>query len=322
MNPLLGFIEPRNRTQQQMDAHARALSQRVSFSLPHATLNKGEKIILTDVWKHPDVMADIGMEFTGFHQLTGSCVGASTGDAIFTLSGIQRLLADTPTVAFIPWWPFSYGRCRDNEGDSGQGEGAVDSIMGKTLVDEGVFDINQPGLPKFSTDDGFYLTSQLEMQWSDGRRIDQKWKDVAKKFPLGSAATLNNVQDILTGIVNGYPCLNGCSQYIGNGGVKGSGSDAYVAGRYDGSGGHSTCYLGAWNHPNDGMLYLYSNQWPTSTYPKDPAGGGRCCVWTPESEVQKLFSQFGGGDGETMALSHLTYLPAQPRVREILTWEM
>jgi hypothetical protein len=73
-----------------------------------------------------------------------------------------------------------------------------------------------------------------------------------------------------------------------------------------------------WNHPNDGRLFLYSNQWPTSTYPKDPAGAGRCCVWIPESEMTKLFTQYGGDNGETVALSHLNYFPAQPSVLDLL----
>lgn len=313
----LGWIEPAARTQDQTDAHAKALAAMPRFAIgPGAatTLQKGEKLMLTDFWKDPEVVADVGFEFDGFHQLTGSCVGASAGNAIFTLAAVQRNLTSGATRAFCPWWPFFYGRTRYNEGDRGQGEGAIDSVMGETLRHEGVFDINQAGLPKFQTDDGLYLTSKLELQWSDGGRIDPKWGQVAKEFPVGGAAPLSNPGEIVTAIINGYPVLYGCSNYIGNGSIKGSGDLAYVRGVYDGRGGHSTCFLGAWNHPNDGMLYLYSNQWPVGTYPKDPAGAGRCCCWTPESEVDKVFNRFGGDGGETMALSHLNYFPAQPAV--------
>ena len=309
--PPLGFIEPKDRTQDQHDAHARALAKQVAFGLAPPSVGP-VKVMLTDFWKNPTVIADAGMEFTGFHQLTGSCVGASAGNAIFTLAAVQRLLAENPTKAFIPWWPFPYGRTRYNEGDRGQGEGAVDSVMGQTLHGEGVFEITQTGLPQFKTDDGFYLTSSLEYQWSDGARIDPKWGAIAKANPVGGVAPLSSPADIKAAILNGYPVLDGCSMYCGNGSIAGSGDNAYVRGHYDGRGGHSTCFLGYWDHPNDGPLYLYSNQWPSSTYPKDPAGAGRCCVWMPESEVQKLFSQLGGDGGETMALSHLNYFPAQP----------
>ncbi len=75
--------------------------------------------------------------------------------------------------------------------------------------------------------------------------------------------------------------------------------------------------MGVWHHPTDGYLYLYWNQWPTSTYPKDPAGGVRCSVWLPESEVDKLF-RTGGSGGETMALSHAPAFPVQ--IDKILNW--
>lgn len=311
----LGWIAPEDRTDAQHKAHANALARMPVFAIPGHTDPSGPvKVMLTDLWKNSLVTADIGMEYIGFHQLTGSCVGVSAGNAVATLSFAQRLLAVNPTKAMIPWWPFFYGRTRYNEGDRGQGEGAVDSVMGQTLKTEGTFDITQPGLPTFKTDDGLYLTSQLEYQWSDGARIDGKWGPIAKQFPVGTVAPLQSPQDIKAAVINGYPVLYGCSMFIGHGSVKGSGSNAYVAGRYDGSGGHSTCFLGYWDHPTDGPLYLYSNQWPTQTYPQDPAGAGRCCVWTPEAEVQKVFDRYGGDGGETMALSHLNYFPAQPAV--------
>ncbi len=314
--PPLGWIAPQDRTQAQMDAHTRAVGRRVNFALAPQTFPKGTKIILTDFWKHPLCAADMGMEFTGFHQLTGSCVGVSAGDAVCTLSCVQRLLTQGATKAMIPWWGYFYGRTRYNEGDRGQGEGAVDSVMGETLGKEGVFSITEAGLPQFKTDDGMYITSSQELQWSDGASIDSKWITLGKQYPVGGIATLNDVAGIKAAVTNGYPVLDGCDNYVGNGSIKGSGADAYVTGHYDGAGGHSTCILGYMEHPNDGPLYLYSNQWPTSTYPKDPAGAGRCCVWITEAEMGKLF-RTGGSGGETMALSRLSWFPAQP---ELLDW--
>lgn len=312
-----GWIPPALRTQKQQDAAARALSQHVAFALPPVRLAKGEKVLLTDLWSDQDIVADIGQPFTGFHQLTGSCVGASSGNAQASLSFVQRKLTAGTTKAFVPWWPQAYGRTRLNEGDRGQGEGAVDSVMGQTLCREGTYGITEvQGLPQFKTDDGLYLTEQIEMQWSDGAGPASRQLSVAGAHLLGSAATLNTPDDVETAIVNGYPVLDGCALFAGHGSITGSGDTAYVRGKYDGRGGHSTCFLGAWHHPNDGRLFLYSNQWPTSTYPRDPAGGGRCCVWLPESELTRvLFSGVGGGGGgETMALSHLSYFPAQPVV--------
>ncbi len=309
--PLLGWISPRFRTQAQMAP----LNTR--YLLAHVP-PRGVKVILTSLWADPDCVADMGREFIGFHQLTGSCVGVSSGDAICTLSCVQRKLGTSPTKAFIPFWPFPYGRTRANEGDRGQGEGAVDSVMGETLAKEGSFDWSSDGLPKYKSDDGLYLTSQEELKWSDGNSIATQWMTLAKDHLLGVKAVLNSPEDVKAAVCNGYPVLDGCDRYVGNGSIKGSGDSAYVVGHYDGSGGHSTCILGYWDHPTDGPLYLYSNQWPTSTYPKDPAGGGRCCVWIPESEMTKLFHT-GGSGGESMALSHQNWFPAQP---SLLDWYM
>lgn len=314
----LGYILPRDRTQAQHDAHAKALATMPRFAVLGNAPTGPVKVDLTQSWKTPEVIADVGMEFTGFGQYTGSCVGVSAGNLVATLSFIQRAFLQSPTKALIPWWGFFYGRTRYNEGDRGQGEGAVDSVMGETLVKEGVFDITQPGLPQFTKTgpDGLWLSQSIELTWSDGSRIDQKWIDLGKQHPVGTMATLNNTNDVKTSVINGYPVINGCEMFVGNGSIKGSGDNAYVGGHYDGRGGHSTCILGYWDHPNDGPLFLYSNQWPTSTYPKDPAGAGRCCVWITEAEHAKLFSQYGGGNGETMAASHLNYFPAQPAVFE------
>ncbi len=140
-----------------------------------------------------------------------------------------------------------------------------------------------------------------------------KWGTLAKDFPVGTVAPLSSVADIKAAILNGYPVLDGCDNFMGRGSIKGSGSNAYTVGHYDGRGGHSTCYIAYWDHPTDGPLFGYWNQWDGSTYPKDPAGLPRCATWTPESEVAKLF-RTGGDKGETMALSHLNYFPAQPAV--------
>lgn len=311
MNPLLGWISPENRTQGQMDAHEAAVKSFVRFAMEPVKTDGPVKVMLTDHWKDPLVIADIGYAFTGFRQLSGSCVGVSTGDAVFTLGSVQRALMDSPTKAFVPWWPFMYGTCRYNEGDRGQGEGAVDSVMAQTLIKNGVMPYDQAtGVPQFDKSDGFALTENEEMTYSNGQYSgNTQFASIAAKYPVGSAAPLSSVQDIKTAILNGYPVLDGCDYYIGNGSISGD----VAIGNYDGRGGHSTCYLGYWDHPNQGPLYLYSNQWSGSTYPQDGSGRGRCTVWVKEANVATLFRN-GGSGGETIALSHLTYFPAQPAV--------
>lgn len=305
----LGWIPPEDRTKEINDAVGVAQSNFLKMALARPTLPKGTKILLSDFWVRPEVVSDLdGVIFTGFKQNTGACVGVSDGDAVFTLSAIQRCIADNPTKAFLPWWPTSYGRSRALAGIRGRGEGSVDSIMGHQMVVEGIDD--QPQL-KFTTNDGFEISANDEMAWSDGNStlVTSRLTE-AKQFPLGGLAAVEDVDGIAANIINGYPILDGCNNYMGSAKVN---SEGIAIATYNGRGGHSTTFLGYWEHADLGPLYLYHNQWSGNTYPTDQTGKPRCSAWALESEVKKLFTN-GGNNGETMALSHLKYFPAQPKV--------
>ncbi len=310
-----GWVTPAARTPDQHAAHSRALAVRAAFSLTYAAPPVGTKIILSSLWADPLCVADMGATFTGFRQLTGSCVGVSAGNAAVTLSCVQRKLAAGATKAMIPFWGYDYGKTRHDEGDRGQGEGAIDSVMFESMK-SGVLDSKEPGLPTFDTSDGWALSSSQEMAWSDGgSQTVTKWAGAANKYPLGSAATLSSTDDIIAAILNGYPVLDGCDKYVGNGNLQGG----VCLGQYDGNGGHSTTLEGYWNHESLGELILYGNQWAGSTYPEDGSGKRRCSVWMKRASVDRLW-QLGGSGGETAALSHLTYLPAQPEVLNPDLW--
>lgn len=247
-----------------------------------------------------------------------NCVGVSEGNAVSTLSAIQRCIADSPTKAMIPWWGFPYGRSRFKSGMRTRGEGSITSIMGAILRDEGCFAINEEGFRTaiaFTKSDGWAVPSSVELQWSDGdETLVTQYLGLAKQFPVGSVSPCNSIDDVIAGILNGYPCLNGCNYYMGSGHLNNAG---IAIGSYNGRGGHATTYEGYWEHETLGPLVLYRNQWSNSTYPQDSTGKPRCSVWAPESEANRLF-QLGGNNGETMILSHLNYHPVQ--VDKILSY--
>jgi hypothetical protein len=307
----------RDRTNDQLDVHAANLATMQplrSYGLPTPTLAAGDKVCLYSAWKDPAVVADVGFVFPRFHQISGSCIGAGGGQALFSLIATQRLLSNGATKAFLPFWPFDYGRCRYNEGDRGQGEGAMGSSFAATVVSEGVLDATTQGLPQFQNNDGLVLTNSLEMQWSDGgSNLVTQWLPAAKIHPVGSAAPCHNVADVKAAILNGYPCTFACDDYIGNASVQGSGTDAAVIGFWNGNGGHQQSVHAVWANPTFGDLYWVQNNWPGSTYPSDPAGGPVCGCWVTEARVTAAFNL----DAEVYALSHLNWFPAQPAV---LTW--
>lgn len=320
--PPLGFIEPKDRTAVQEAAHSASLSTMRAFTLAPRTLAVGEKVILTDFLKAPEVQADMGMLFPGFRQLTGSCVGVTEGEITAVLSAVQRMVGDAPTKAFIPWWPYAYGMTRYNEGDRGQGEGAVSSVMGQTLEKDGTFAREEKsGLPQWDTRDGLCLTSKVEYQWSDGgSRVVQDCVPIGRTHKFGTRGPVYDTQAVQTAVVNGYPVANGCAYYIGSASIRGTGNTAYARGKFDGRGGHETSFIGVWNHPNDGILFGYWNHWDASTYPADPAGLPRCACWTPESEVARMMRAGWDGinPGEAFAVSHVDYFPAQ--ADKIINW--
>lgn len=309
--PPLGWVPPKDRTAEQENAHYDAMGKMTRFAAPFTRLAKGEKIILARLWADPRVTQDVGgFTFNRFHQLTGSCVGASFGTALFSLIATQRCIATDPTKAFVPFWPFNYGRGRLLAGFRGQGEGSIDSVEAQQVQKEGVIDAATPNLPKFVDQDGLVISSKNEMLWSDGK-TGAPLVEAAKVHPLGTAAAVNDSDGVYGGIVNGYPYVFGCDNYVPNGHIAGSGADAYVTGGFGSRGGHSTGIGGVWEHPNDGTLFLYQNNWPRSVYPSDPNNlTPPCSLWLTEKELNRTWAQLSGKN-EGFLLSHLTWFPAQ-----------
>ncbi len=307
--PPLGWIEPKDRTP-EIEANHEAIRSRMPRFAIAGPLPRGPvKVLLTDAWKAPPVVADVGFVFPRFHQLTGSCVGAGGGQALFTLIAVQRLLATSPTKAFIPWWPFSYGRSRFRLGDTSPGEGSLGSTFAEAVTKDGVMTAAESGLPQFTNNDGLILTERLEMEWSDGdSQTVMKWIDVAKKHPLGTAAEMKSPADMKAAILNGYPGTFACNNYIGRASVQGSGDSAAVVGRWDGNGGHQQSFHGYWDNPTLGPLFWIHNNWPAQTYPDDPGGGPVGGCWVKEADVAAAFRL----DAEVYAFSHLPWFPAQP----------
>lgn len=316
----LGWIGPKQRTRAQHDANARHLAAMPRFRIGapgdpvYTAPSDPIKVMLTDSWKDPSVIADIGLggqPFPRFHQLTGSCVGCGGGQALATLNFVQRMLSANPTTAFVPFWPYNYGKCRAEEGDVGQGEGAMGSSFAHSIATDGILTDTDQGLPVFVNNDGLILTDQLEMQWSDGNSsLVTGFDALAKPHPVGTAAPCLGVQDVKAAILNGYPCTCACDDYIGNASIQGTGGNACVLGKWDSPGGHQQSVHNYWDHPTLGPLYWAQNNWPGDTYPADPAGGPTCGCWVRENDLAKVWQL----DAEVFAISHLSWFPAQPSV--------
>lgn len=319
MPPPLGWIAPIDRDATQQAAHAAAVAAMPRFALGAADIPTGPlDIRLYKAWGHPDVIADCGgVTFDRFHQLTGSCVGAGGGNALFTLIAMQRLLSSGATRAFIPWWPHPYGKSRELAGFRGRGEGSLGSTFFEALKKYGVPDALEAttqGIPGFHDTDGLTLTSSQEMNWSDGgSSLVNGFNDEAMKRPLGSGQEIKDIVGIRAALANGYPITFACDRYIGHASVQ----SGYVIGSWDSSGGHQQSLHAVVDDANLGPLYWAQNNWPGNTYPRDPAGGPVCGCWVKEAKVIEALRY----DAEVYALSHLEGgVVVQPDVPAVLNW--
>lgn len=281
----------------------------VKFALQVPKFAVGQAIRLFDIWKDSRVVADVGFVFDRIHQLTGSCVWAGGTNAVFSTIAAQRVASDSPTKAFLPFCLGNYAMSRHAYGDNGQGEGSMGSTFAKSLTDDGIRDwVPGAGLPSYTRGDGISVTAHEELVWSSYRNPALgAVLQASKPHLFGSAAECKSTDDIKAMVANGYGVTFACGRFIGNASVKGSGADACVVGFWDSNGGHQQSIHAYWEHPSLGPLFWAQNNWPGTTYPKDPAGGPICGCWVQEAKVASALKY----EAEVYGLSHLNWFPAQ-----------
>lgn len=314
MKPLLGWIEPKDRNQFQNDAHAASLQTMVKFALQPVKLAKGQKLSLFDLWRNPDVVADVGFVYNRIHQITGSCVWAGGTNALYSTICAQRVAGENPTKAFLPMTLHNYGLSRHYYGANTPGEGSMGSTFAKSLKVDGV-DIWNPTKAPYKNTDGIIVGREMELYYS-GFQNNKDIKETlltSKAHLLGSAAECNTIEQIKTLVINGYGVAFACGRFIGNASIRGSGANACVMGKWDSRGGHQQSIHAVWEHPDFGPLLWAQNSWPGSVYPKDPAGGPICGCWVKEDDVQDAMND----SGEVYGYSSLDWFPAQPK---LLDW--
>lgn len=290
-----GWISPADRTPDMEAAHGNIVGGMPRFAISGTTDESEDKVDLTEIWMHPEVVAALGYAFPGIHQYTGSCVGAGGGATMFTLAALEVLRLHDPEQIIVPFWLLPYGRSRYYAGMRGRGEGSMGSTFAKAAKTDGVIPATLDGLPKFENSDGLSWYKSAEYAWSDGGSIDQKWLDQSRKHLVKQVSQMQSADDVEQAIRNLYPCTN-ASSLIPN--PRMEGGEAF--GRVARAGGHQTSFLGVWRHPTKGRHFKYVNQWGLG-WGKD----GAC--WIPESDVNAIVR-----DGEeTYAFSQFDGFPSQ-----------
>jgi hypothetical protein len=298
-----GWIPPENITKEQEPYIQVALAAMPRFTIsgtPNKNVYAEDKVNLTELWKHPTVVEANGSEFTGVHQITGSCVGAGGGNAWFTLACVEAVRVGDPELPKVPFWLLPYGRSRYYLGSKTPGEGSTGTTFARAAREDGVIPADTSGLPTFTRDDGWVWGRSAELKWSDGDSSDTMALLPKSRLHLvKTTAQCRNGDDVREAIVNGYP-VTCASMYAHNGG-KVQGDPACLLASRQGSWSHQMSILAWWLHPQHGELFWLHNQWGLRAHGICPTGMPRGGVWIKKSDVDWIcrdevyaFSQFQG----------------------------
>lgn len=220
-------------------------------------------VSLTRLWTNEKVKALCGgRHYSGTFQKTGSCVGSAATDVISTLNFIEVLMLGQPEKLFQCFLGYHYGRGRLKSGMRGRGEGSTGSGQAIAIREDGVLDNAIAGLPRPQsfTDEGIVWGAAVEMEWSAGDRIEQRWLDEGRRHPCTDVAKLRNHDEVRQALQNGKP-VTCASMYAFKARVEGEGEEACLLGRKQGSWSHQMKILGYWKHPRHGPLFWLHNNW-------------------------------------------------------------
>jgi hypothetical protein len=264
---------------------------------------EAERIDLTQTWKHPEVVRVNGKEFTGVHQITGSCVGAGGGNMWNTLAFGDALLRGDLELPKVVFWLLPYGRSRYYCGMKTPGEGSLGSCFAQAAVEDGTLEYDRNGLPQpTDRNDGWVWGRGVELAWSDGDASQtMNLLPESRKFLIKTAAKCKDANDVWEAITNGYPCTC-ASMYAHDGGrVQGEGKDACLLARRSGSWSHQMSILARWQHPKFGRIFWLMNQWGLRAHGICPTGMPPGGVWITEADVNWICRDecytFSGNNG-------------------------
>lgn len=305
-----GWIPPDERTAAQAAAHREAVAKMPKFQIFGRTDYKEGKAFLFDLWSHPTTAAALSFEYPGTHQLTGSCVGAGGGNALFTLIAGDAITRGEPEQIVVPFWLLPYGRSRLYMGENFPGQGSFGSTFAQAVREDGVLDASQEGLPAFKNKDGLIWGEEIEMSWSDGDA--QQTLDLlehSREHPVKTTAECPSADDVRDALANGYPCT--CASTWGGHGLDGRECDvkgdppALLNIRCD-SWGHQMSVQAWWDHPALKELYWIHNQWGLKIHGECPSGAPAGGFWITKAEMEWICR-----NGEVYAFSGFNGFPAQ-----------
>lgn len=213
---------------------------------PKALVNAGNKrMMLYEVCRKL-----LGKDTVNYPQEIGDCVSFGAKNATEYLMCCERLLKGD-LEKFRPVFPpyfYGTGRIYIGGGQLGNEDGSLGSWMADAVIRFGVLCADEPGVPQYS--------GTVAKAWGGsrtGRQYLDKWKPIAEIHPIKSAAKINNWNELVSAICNGYPCTVASNQGFN---MEAS-SDGFH--HPNGNWGHQMCFIGVDGDYKDPYAIILNN---------------------------------------------------------------
>lgn len=292
-----GWIPPDERNNDGIAAHSAAVASIPQLTLTGKSVNdNATEVLLWDCWTAAKV------KWTGIRQVTGSCVGAGGGNALFTLACCDVLKRKDPERVEVPFWLLPYGISRMLGGLNDRGDGSFGSTFAQAVREYGHLPANTEGFPAYKEQDGFVWGEQVEFDWSQGRKVPQKHLTEAKKFLVKSTAQCRSADDVRDAIKNYYP-VTIASDW--GGAMRPAVVEGVLLNRRSTQWMHQMSVQGWKDHPKLGELFWIHNQWGIEVHGRCPTGAPGGGFWVRRSDMEYIVAQ-----GEAFAFSAFDGFPS------------
>jgi hypothetical protein len=297
---MCGWIPPAER-----DSQAQKTSDAWEATLPDfAIIGKSSNENATKVYLWETWSKAFPGGYPGIRQVTGSCVGAGGGNALFTLACCDVVRRGDPERVEIPFWLLPYGKSRELAGLRGRGEGSWGTTFARAVREIGHIPANTEGLPRFDNNNGLVWGRETEYTWSDGSKIERRWLDLSRPHLVKTTSKCRSTDDVREAIKNGYP-VTIASNWGGL--MQCPVEHGRLMNRRRGTWMHQMSIHGWEDHPQLGEIWYVLNQWGLNAHGTCPSGAPRGGFWIGRRDLAEIVSQ-----GETFAFSEFDGFPAAP----------
>lgn len=297
-----GWIPPADREADAATAHSVAMSTTPSLVVSGVSANANEpKVSLWDCWP---IAYPKGWK--GIRQISGSCVGAGGGNALFSLACADIVRRRDPERAVVPFWLLPYGVSRMLAGLNDRGDGSLGSTFARAVREYGHVPADAEGLPPFAENDGLVWGEKTELDWSQGKKISEAYLTQAKPYLVKSTAACKSPDDVREAIRNYYSVT--CASSWGGlmrPTVQGSGDNARLINQRATTWNHQMSVHGFEDNPVHGELFYIRNQWGTEVHGRCPSGAPGGGFWIKRKDMAEIVSY-----GETFVFSQFAGFPS------------